>query len=155
MLPVVFVASLVHRLVHHAEHRNHARSHGADDERGGEHEEDHVQDARVVESDARHHHVRVPMLGDEAQQLAGGLIASQLEKTLGPALGLDTIDITAGSQLGSGSVRLGRYVTQDLFLSLEQGFGQAGSTTTSSASEASVFISQHNTTKTVMFFATS
>jgi translocation and assembly module TamB len=76
-------------------------------------------------------------LGNEAQQLAGGLLASQLENRLGSALGLDTLDISAGAQLGSGSVRLGRYVTQDLFLSLEQGLGQAGSATTSSSTTSS------------------
>jgi translocation and assembly module TamB len=66
-------------------------------------------------------------LADTAQQLAGGVIAGQLEKTLGKALGLDTIEVSAGGQLGSGSIKLGRYVTQDLFLSVEQDIGQ-GST---------------------------
>ena len=56
-----------------------------------------------------------------------------MENRLGSALGLDTLDISAGAQLGSGSARLGRYVTQDLFLSLEQGIGQAGSATTGSS----------------------
>jgi autotransporter translocation and assembly factor TamB len=63
-------------------------------------------------------------LADEAQQLAGGFIAGQLEKTLGKSLGLDTIEINSGEQLGTGSVKAGRYVTQDLFLSLEREFGR-------------------------------
>ena len=63
-------------------------------------------------------------LADEAQQLAGGFIAGQLEKTLGKSLGLDTIEISSGEQLGTGSVKAGRYVTQDLFLSLEREFGR-------------------------------
>jgi translocation and assembly module TamB len=57
-------------------------------------------------------------LGDTAQQLAGGVIAGQLEKTLGKALGLDTIEISPGERLGGGSFKVGRYVTQDLFLTL-------------------------------------
>lgn len=71
-------------------------------------------------------------LGNEAQQLAGNILAGQLEKNLGSALGLDTLDISAGSQLGTGSVRMGRYVTQDLFLSLEQQLGQDSSAAASS-----------------------
>jgi len=73
-------------------------------------------------------------LGNESQQLAGNLLASQLEKNLGSALGLDTLDINAGSQLGTGSVKLGRYVTQDVFLSLELGQDSSTSTSRSSAS---------------------
>jgi len=57
-------------------------------------------------------------LGDTAQQLAGGVIAGQLEKTLGKALGLDTIEISPGQRAGSGTFKVGRYVTQDLFLSV-------------------------------------
>ena len=57
-------------------------------------------------------------LGDTAQQLAGGVIAGQLEKTLGKALGIDTIEISPGGHLGSGTIKVGRYVTQDLFLSV-------------------------------------
>ena len=67
-------------------------------------------------------------LADTAQQLAGGVIAGQLEKTLGKVLGLDTIEVSAGGQLGSGSIKVGRYVTQDLFLSVEQDIGQASTT---------------------------
>jgi autotransporter translocation and assembly factor TamB len=65
----------------------------------------------------------------QAQQVAGNLIAGQLEKTLGKELGLDTIEVTAGNQLGTGSVRVGRYVTQDIFLSYERDLsGKEGNT---------------------------
>jgi translocation and assembly module TamB len=67
-------------------------------------------------------------LGDAAQQLAGGVIAGELEKTLGKALGLDTIEISPGEHWGSSSFKVGRYVTQDLFLSLGREFGQDSST---------------------------
>ncbi len=67
-------------------------------------------------------------LGDTAQQLAGGVIAGELEKSLGKTLGLDTIEISPGGQLGSGSFKVGRYVTQDLFLSLGREAGQDSGT---------------------------
>ncbi len=67
-------------------------------------------------------------LGDTAQQLAGGVIAGELEKTLGKALGLDTIEVSPGARLGSGSFKVGRYVTQDLFLSLGREAGQDSGT---------------------------
>ena len=53
----------------------------------------------------------------EAQQLAGGIIAGQLEDAASEALGLDTV------QLSTTSATVGRYVTQDLFLSYERGLG--------------------------------
>src|SRR5262249_18143615 len=67
-------------------------------------------------------------LGDTAQQLAGGVIAGQLEKTLGKTLGLDTIEISPGGHLGGGTFRVGRYVTQDLFLSVGREAGQDSGT---------------------------
>ena len=45
-------------------------------------------------------------LGDAAQQLAGGIIAGELEKTLGNALGLDTIEINPAEHAGTGSFKL-------------------------------------------------
>jgi translocation and assembly module TamB len=67
-------------------------------------------------------------LGDAAQQLAGGVIAGELEKTLGKALGLDTIEISPSGHLGTGSFKVGRYVTQDLFLSVGHEAGQDSGT---------------------------
>jgi translocation and assembly module TamB len=51
----------------------------------------------------------------QAQQLVGGAVASQLEGVVGETLGLDTIELT------TDSAKVGRYVTQDLFLSYERG----------------------------------
>ena len=67
-------------------------------------------------------------LGDAAQQLAGGVIAGELEKTLGKALGIDTIEISPGERLGTGTFKIGRYVTQDLFLSVGRDGGQDSGT---------------------------
>jgi autotransporter translocation and assembly factor TamB len=66
---------------------------------------------------------------DYTGQIAGGLLASQLEKTIGEPLGLDTIEIEAGDTLGTGSLSVGRYVTQDLFLSYTREFGAEDSNT--------------------------
>ena len=77
-------------------------------------------------------------LGDTAQQLAGGVIAGELEKTLGKALGLDTIEISPGAHLGSGSFKVGHYVTQDLFLSLGREAGQNSSTSSGTSGGTSV-----------------
>lgn len=52
-------------------------------------------------------------LTKQAQHLAGSAVLSQLEGTLGESLGLDTIE------LGTESTKVGRYVTQDLYLSYE------------------------------------
>jgi autotransporter translocation and assembly factor TamB len=60
---------------------------------------------------------------NQAQQLVGGVVAGELEKALGKPLGLDTIDVEAGKEAGTGSVSVGRYVTQDIFLSYERDLG--------------------------------
>jgi autotransporter translocation and assembly factor TamB len=57
---------------------------------------------------------------------AGSMIAGQLQEALGGALGLDTLTIGAGEGFGSGSVSIGQYVTQDIFMSYEFGMGKGG-----------------------------
>jgi autotransporter translocation and assembly factor TamB len=64
------------------------------------------------------------VLSNQTRQIADDALASQLEKGVGASLGLDTIEVTAGSKLGTGSISVGRYVTQDLFLSYERQIGQ-------------------------------
>lgn len=53
----------------------------------------------------------------QAQQIAGAAVASELGGALGDTLGLDTVELT------TDSAKVGRYVTQDLFLSYERGLG--------------------------------
>jgi translocation and assembly module TamB len=65
-------------------------------------------------------------LSRQAQSVAGGVAARQLEQTLAEPLGLDTIEVQSGDEIGTGSVGVGRYVTQDIFLSYEQQFGRSG-----------------------------
>jgi translocation and assembly module TamB len=57
---------------------------------------------------------------------AGSMIAGQLQEVIGGALGLDTLTIGAGESFGSGSVSIGQYVTQDIFMSYEFGMGKGG-----------------------------
>jgi translocation and assembly module TamB len=57
---------------------------------------------------------------------AGSMIAGQLQEALGGALGLDTLTIGAGENFGSGSVGIGQYVTQDVYMSYEFGVGKGG-----------------------------
>jgi autotransporter translocation and assembly factor TamB len=57
---------------------------------------------------------------------AGSIVAGQLQEALGGVLGLDTLTIGAGENFGVGSVSIGQYVTQDIFLSYEFGLGRGG-----------------------------
>ena len=57
--------------------------------------------------------------------IAGNLIESQLRNTVGEALGLDVIDIKGGNNWKQGSLTAGKYLTDDLFVSYETGFGNS------------------------------
>ena len=68
-------------------------------------------------------------LSSQGAAIAGNIISGILEKRVGNTLGLDTLEVEVGDELGTGSVRGGRYVTQDLFLSYERQLGeQSGNT---------------------------
>jgi autotransporter translocation and assembly factor TamB len=60
-----------------------------------------------------------------AGQLAGGLAAGVLERTLGKSLGLDTIAIDTGDADNGGGFGVGRYITQDIFLSYDRTFSNS------------------------------
>ena len=68
-------------------------------------------------------------LSSQGAAIAGNIISGILEKRLGDTLGLDSLEVEVGDELGSGSVRGGRYVTQDLFLSYERQLGEQGGNT--------------------------
>ena len=68
-------------------------------------------------------------MGIQAQQLVGGVVAGELEKALAKPLGLDTIEVEAGKEPGTGSVSVGRYITQDIFLSYERELGNKSDNT--------------------------
>ena len=68
-------------------------------------------------------------LSSQGAAIAGNIISGILQKRLGDTFGLDTLEVEVGDELGTGSVRGGRYVTQDLFLSYERQLGeQSGNT---------------------------
>ena len=68
-------------------------------------------------------------LSAQGAAIAGNILSGILEKRVGNTLGLDTLEVDVGDELGTGSVRGGRYVTQDLFLSYESHLGeQSGNT---------------------------
>lgn len=63
-------------------------------------------------------------LSSQAQQIVGNVAAGELEQLLAKPLGFDTVDIQTGPNLTSSKVSVGRYITQDLFLSYEQQLGE-------------------------------
>jgi translocation and assembly module TamB len=65
-------------------------------------------------------------LSSQAQAVAGSVAASQLEKIAGTSLGLDVIEVTPGEGGALGGVGVGRYITQDIFLSYKRQFGHTG-----------------------------
>ncbi|MGC1952529.1 MAG: translocation/assembly module TamB domain-containing protein [Gammaproteobacteria bacterium] len=56
----------------------------------------------------------------QAQQFAGGLAAGMLERTIGRALGLDTVAIELGHQGRESRVGVGRYLTQNIFVEYQR-----------------------------------
>jgi autotransporter translocation and assembly factor TamB len=62
-------------------------------------------------------------LSSAAQGVVAGLVAKQLEKTLGRSLDLDVIEFQSGQDISQSSVIVGKYITNDLFLSFSQDFG--------------------------------
>jgi translocation and assembly module TamB len=65
-------------------------------------------------------------LSSQTQAIAGSVAARELEKTVGKTVGLDTIEVKPGEELGTGNVGVGRYITQDIFLSYERKFDKRG-----------------------------
>ena len=63
-------------------------------------------------------------LSGRAQQIVGNVSAGELEQFLAKPLGLDTLDIQTGEKLGNEKVSVGRYITQDIFLSYERQQGE-------------------------------
>lgn len=64
---------------------------------------------------------------DLARNLAAGLIAGQLQKHLGESLNLDVIEIRGDENWQSTTFVVGKYVTNDLFLSYKREFGDVQS----------------------------
>jgi hypothetical protein len=65
-------------------------------------------------------------LEDRATGLIAGQIIKQLSGRLGQTLKLDMIQIESGKDLTNSKVRIGKYVTPDVFVSVSQDFGNEG-----------------------------
>ncbi len=61
------------------------------------------------------------------QGLALGLAARQLSSALGRASGLDVLEIRGGETIGQSSIAVGKYISNDLFMSVEKQFGSGES----------------------------
>jgi autotransporter translocation and assembly factor TamB len=62
-------------------------------------------------------------LQQRAVGLASAYVAGGLTRSVRDRLGLDVFDVSAGEGTRPGEVRIGRYVTSDIFLSIAQEFG--------------------------------
>ena len=65
-------------------------------------------------------------LSSQLTGAVGGMVAGKLQEALGGVLGFDTFSIGAGDNLGGGSVSIGQYVTQNIYLSYDVGMGKGG-----------------------------
>lgn len=66
-------------------------------------------------------------LAGSASGVVSGLVSQQLSKTIGEGLNLDVIEFAAGENLTPGSVLVGKYITNDLFISVSQDFSSFNS----------------------------
>jgi translocation and assembly module TamB len=68
-------------------------------------------------------------LAQRAQGLAAGAVAGQLAQSIGQALNLDTFEIEVAPETGAAAqLTVGQQVGQDLFLKVQQGIGDLGTT---------------------------
>ena len=58
-------------------------------------------------------------------RLITGFVSSQLSKTIGSTLNLDMIEIDAGNNWQNTTFIMGKYITNDLFVTYERSFGEA------------------------------
>ncbi len=68
-------------------------------------------------------------LSSRAEKVAGDVAAGLLEQSIGQALGFDSIEIDTGEESGAGRVSVGRYITQDIYLSYDRHLGDEGGNT--------------------------
>ncbi len=64
------------------------------------------------------------MIGSIGSQALAGMITSQLSKTIGAQFNLDMIEITATDNWQSAAFVVGKYITNDIFVIYERGFGE-------------------------------
>ncbi|WP_026474813.1 translocation/assembly module TamB domain-containing protein [Alkaliflexus imshenetskii] len=59
-------------------------------------------------------------------RLLTGLVSSQLSKTIGSTFNLDMIEIDAGDNWQNTTFMVGKYITNNLFVTYQRSFGQSG-----------------------------
>lgn len=64
------------------------------------------------------------MIGAMSSQAVASLLSTQLSKTLGNQLKLDVIEITATENWQGAAFVVGKYITNDIFVIYERGFGE-------------------------------
>jgi autotransporter translocation and assembly factor TamB len=62
--------------------------------------------------------------GNLPSAMLSGLISSQLTKTIGNTFDLDMVEIQAGDDWESVTFMVGKYITNDLFVTYQRGFGE-------------------------------
>jgi translocation and assembly module TamB len=68
-------------------------------------------------------------LAQRAQGMAAGVVAGQLAQSLGHALNLDTFEIEVAPETGDAAqLTVGQQVGQNLYVKVQQGIGEQGST---------------------------
>ncbi|HVP06829.1 MAG TPA: translocation/assembly module TamB domain-containing protein, partial [Candidatus Acidoferrum sp.] len=63
--------------------------------------------------------------GELAKGAAANMLSNELSQTLGSKLGLDVVDINSQGILASATVTVGKYLTNDLFMSYQRALGQS------------------------------
>lgn len=64
-------------------------------------------------------------LREQALGVAAGYAAAELRQSVAKALGVDTLEFSGGSSLAEAEISAGKYVAQDVFVSLSHKFGEA------------------------------
>ena len=64
------------------------------------------------------------LIGSISSNAVASVITSQLSKTIGTQLNLDMIEVTATENWQSAALTVGKYITNDIFVIYERGFGE-------------------------------
>ena len=64
------------------------------------------------------------LIGSVGSNAVASVIASKLSKTLGTQLNLDMIEVTATENWQSAAFMVGKYITNDIFVMYQRGFGE-------------------------------
>lgn len=62
--------------------------------------------------------------GNVASAMLSGLVSSQLTKTIGNTFNLDMVEVKAGDDWESATFMVGKYITNNLFVTYQRGFGE-------------------------------